>query len=137
MKKQSSMISNEGGNGRGRRGRGQKGGNDAAGYQARGQNNTPKGQGEAQANKPEAFELTEDQLKTRLQVLFNKFVKNEAPSEEEKKEENNFQYVKDLITSGSVKNDNGETKKLRADDIFTHLLGKMVDMDNKVIKDNF
>lgn len=63
-------------------------------------------------------------------------MKNEAPSEEEKKEENNFQYVKDLIMSGSVKTEN-ETKKLRADDIFTHLLGKMVDMDGKVIKENF
>lgn len=137
MKKQNSVLSNEGGgSGRGRRRNDKKGGNDAAGYQARGQNNTPKGQGEGQANKPEAFELTEDQLKTRLQVLFNKFVKNEAPSEEEKKEENNFQYVKDLIMSGSVKTEN-ETKKLRADDIFTHLLGKMVDMDGKVIKENF
>ena len=39
----------------------------------------------------EPFELTEDQLKTRMQVLFNKFAKGEEPSTDEGKEEANFQ----------------------------------------------
>ena len=87
----------------------------------------------------EAFELTEDQLKTRLQVLFNRFVKADEPSgsEEEKKEEANFQQVKDLLTSGTVKMEDGESKKLRAEDIFTHLVAKMMDMDARVIEANF
>ena len=53
--------------------------------------------------------MTEDQLKTRLQVLFNKFAKVDEPSgaEEEKKEEANFQQVKDLLTSCTVKSEDG------------------------------
>jgi len=149
MKKQSSIVS-DGGAGRGNQGGGrnnrrnnQKGGaaNDSnAGYQARGGQGAASGKGaDSQGNRAEAFELTEDQLKTRMQVLFNKFVKAEAPSgsEEDKKEEAGFQQVKDLLTSGTVKQEDGETKKLRAEDIFTHLIAKMMDMDARVIEANF
>lgn len=66
--------------------------------------------------------MTEDQLKTRMMVLFNKFVKDQTPSEEEKKEEVNFQVVKDLVTSGTVKTESGESKRLRADDVFSYLI---------------
>lgn len=133
MKKQSSVMSNfSDGQGRGnnrnrRDNRKGAGGNESGSFnQGRG-GNTPGGKGE-QSNRPDAFELTEDQLKTRMQVLFNKFVMDQTPSEEEKKEEVNFQVVKDLITSGSVKTET-ETKRLRADDVFSYLIQKMMDMD--------
>lgn len=66
-------------------------------------------------------------------------MKVDEPSgeEEEKKEEANFQQVKDLLTSCTVKTEEGEAKKLRAEDIFTNLIAKMMDMDARVIEANF
>jgi len=57
-----------------------KGGDGAQG------NNQSKG-GQQNQSKPEPIKISEDQLKTRMMVLFNKFVKQQTPSEEENKEE--------------------------------------------------
>lgn len=64
-----------------------------------------------------------------MQVLFTKFVKDQTPSEEEKKEEFSIQVVKDLIQSGYMTKDGESEKKLRADDIFSSLVAKMIDMN--------
>jgi len=64
-----------------------------------------------------------------MQVFFKKFVKDQTPSEEEKKEEFSIQVVKDLIQSGYMTKDGESEKKLRADDIFSALVAKMIDMD--------
>ena len=93
MKKQTSVQSNasEQSNkgGRGRRGTQGKGGND---YQQ-------KNQG-AQQQRQEPIKLSEQDLQTKVQVLFNKFVKSQTPSEEEKREEVDFQIIKDLTSRG-------------------------------------
>ena len=98
MKKQASMASNQSDQGRGgNRNRRNTQGKGDDGRQ--GNNNQSKG---GQQNQPKAdpIKISEDQLKTRMMVLFNKFVKQQTPSEEETKEEPIFNSVKDLLQSG-------------------------------------
>lgn len=124
MKKQNSVQSNASEQGRGgnrnRRNTQGKGGNDA------------QSKGQAQ-NKPEPIKITEEQLSTRLQVLFNKFVKQQTPSEEEKQDDQIFQTVKDLVTAGVLE---GKDKQIRLDDIFSSLLSKLIDMPTQTVEAN-
>lgn len=90
MKKQSSMMSNTSdgqgnrGNNRNRRNTQGKGGNEGG----QGQNN--KGGNQREQNRPEPIRLTDDQLKTKLQVMFKKWINEQASTEEEKKDESPF-----------------------------------------------
>ena len=91
MKKQGSMASNQsertdqsGKSNRNRRGGNRQGGNDSAYNQNKGNDRGGDRDNKPREPRVEAFTLSEDELKTRMQVLFNKFIKSQTPSEEEK-----------------------------------------------------
>ena len=93
MKKQNSIASVNSENKNNRR-RNKDGGKGAQNDQ---KNNQGKQQQEVRA---EPIQLTEDELKTKMQVLFTKYVRDNTSREEEKKEEFNVQLMKDLIQNG-------------------------------------
>ena len=92
-----------------------------------------------QQPRAEPIKISEDELKTKIQVVFNKFVKNEAPVEEEGKaaDESKFTVIKELIQSGVLDQGDGKEKKVRAEDVFSAFNSKMIDMDQTVLNQNF
>lgn len=135
MQKQASTMSNASEASRG--GKGGRGGRrnttDNAAYQAKaGQKDQPKA---------EPIKVTEEQLQTKIQVVFKKFVKGSGPAddeEEEKTEEGPFQAVKDLLARGSIeKEEDGKAKKVFIEDITSALFSKFLDMDLNEISQHF
>lgn len=133
MKKQTSTMSNTsdgavgGGRGNGRNRRNTQG--KEPNYQAKG----GPGPKEAQQARPEPIKVSEEQLKTKIQVMFSKFIKEQEGGEEDKSEENLFQPVKELIQSGVLtsEEDGEKEKKIRADDIFSAWLQKSIDLNHQ------
>jgi len=129
------VISNTSdGQGRGGRDRNQrnrqggKGGNESGIHDRKGGNQKDQ-------NRPEPIRCTEDQLKTKMQVLFKKWINEQGNNEEEKKDESPFQAVRDLLVAGMLEGgEDGKDKKIRADDIFQALLEKLIDMDQQEVK---
>ena len=134
MQKQTSTMSNASETGRG--GKGGRGGrrntSDNAAYQAKaGQKDQPKA---------EPIKVTEEQLQTRIQVVFKKFVKGSGPAdedEEEKTEDGPFQAVKDLLARGAIEKEDAKDKKVFIEDITSALFSKFLDMDLNEITKHF
>lgn len=134
MQKQTSTMSNASETGRG--GKGGRGGRrnttDNAAYQAKaGQKDQPKA---------EPIKVTEEQLQTRIQVVFRKFVKGSGPAdedEEEKTEDGPFQAVKDLLARGAIEKEDAKDKKVFIEDITSALFSKFLDMDLNEITKHF
>jgi|Transcript_42566 hypothetical protein len=133
MQKQSSTMSSasdasRGGKGGGRGNR--RGAADSNSYQAK----------PAQKEQVRAapVKVTEDQLMTKIQVVFKKFVMGGAQGEEEEKAEDSpFQVVKDLLANGQIETEDKKDKKVFIEDITSALLQKFVDMDPKEVSTNF
>ena len=135
MKKQSSVQSNTSDGGRGNRERRNTTGKGGESYQAKG---GQQAAGQKREPRAEPIKLSEDELKTKIQVIFNKFVKKEEATEEEAKTENEarFRLIKDLMLNGQMTTAEGDEKKVRAEDIIQAFTAKMIDMDQHVLEEN-
>lgn len=116
MKKQNSTLSNNS-DGQGR----DRGNRNRRNTQGKGANDggaQNKGGNQRDQNKPEPIRLTDDQLKTKMQVMFKKWINERSSTEEEKKDENPFLVVKELLVAGLLERDEKKDIKVRADDVF-------------------